>query len=131
MLSRSDELSSVTTNVGGKRGASVLPSFEGGSGEGTDPDTTDSSPLASSKLGGIAPQSPRPARLALLPIQEGSITTNLIGSGISSHGQWVEDYTSCFKNHLCYRFVLKSLASECLSSVSSATGRQVPGGGDL
>lgn len=35
----------------------------------------------------------------------------LINSGISSHGQGVEDYTSCFKNHLCYRLVFKIFAS--------------------
>lgn len=39
------------------------------------------------------------------------VVFRLIDSGISSQGQGVEDYTSCFKNYLCYRLVLKILAS--------------------
>lgn len=39
------------------------------------------------------------------------VVFRLIDSGISSHGQGVEGYTSRFKNYLCYRLVFKILAS--------------------
>lgn len=38
------------------------------------------------------------------------VELQLIKPEIRSHGQGADDYTSCFKNHLCYRLTFKSLA---------------------
>lgn len=72
-----------------------------------------SSPLTRGHLGAVSP-SPRGLPYRPWCCRYRKVVFRLIDSGISSLGQGVEDYTSCFKIYLCYRLVFKSLSSGML-----------------
>lgn len=103
-------------------------SFTGGREEGRgisscSPSLHDSSPLTPGLFRG---RFPRTRGLPHWPrCQYRKVVFRLIDSRISSHGQRVEDYTSCFKNHLCYRLVFKDSLRNVCFFLSSATGKRI------